>query len=191
MSSWEALWCRWEGESAEMRAVREWSPGYRREAWRHGARRPRRCRRPRWPRSSPSGSRVERRRRHEPFPDARPALEALRRTHALALVTNGASCLQREKLAGSGLAEVDFGAVVVSGDLGTGKPGRAIFAHTLERLGVDADRAVMVGDSLARDVEGAEAAGIRGIWLNRAGARPPTPNGHTQISTLAELAVVL
>ncbi len=190
MSSWEALWCRWEGETAEMRAVREWSPGYRREAWRlaladQGVADDRTAQ------ELAERFAVERRRRHEPFPDARPALEALRRTHALALVTNGASCLQREKLAGSGLAEVDFGAVVVSGDLGTGKPGRAIFAHTLERLGVDADRAVMVGDSLARDVEGAEAAGIRGIWLNRAGARPPTPNGHTQISTLAELAVVL
>ncbi len=190
MSSWEALWCRWEGDGAEMRAVREWSPGYRREAWRLAL--------------ADQGVAddalteelaerfaAERRLRHEPFPDARPALEALRPTHALALVTNGASCLQREKLAGSGLAEEDFDAVVISGDVGTGKPGREIFAHTLELLGVAADRAVMVGDSLERDVEGAEAAGIRGIWLNRGGRRPPEPNGHTQISTLAELRSLL
>lgn len=190
MSSWEALWCRWKGESAEMRAVREWSPGYRREAWRQAL--------------ADQGVvddvlaeelaerfAVERRRRHEPFPDARPVLKALRRTHSLALVTNGASCLQREKLTGSGLAEADFDAVVVSGDLGTGKPGRAIFAHTLERLGIGADRAVMIGDSVERDVEGAQAAGIRGIWLNRGDARPPARNGHTQIATLAELAAVL
>ena len=109
----------------------------------------------------------------------------------LALVTNGASCLQREKLVGSGLAEADFDAIVISGDLGSGKPGREIFAHTLELLGVGADRALMVGDSLERDVEGAEAAGIRGIWLNRGGERPPAPNGHTQIATLAELRSVL
>ena len=190
MSSWEALWCRWEGDGAEMRAVREWSPGYRREAWRLAL--------------ADQGVVddalteelaerfvAERRLRHEPFPDARPALDALRRTHALALVTNGASCLQREKLAGSGLAEEDFDAVVISGDLGTGKPGREIFAHTLELLGVAADRAVMIGDSLERDVEGAEAAGIRGIWLNRDGERSPAPNGHTQISTLAELRSII
>jgi putative hydrolase of the HAD superfamily len=188
MSSWEALWCRWEGDSAEMRAVREWSPHYRREAWRlaladqgivDDA----------LTRDLAERFAAERRLLHEPFPDARPALEALRRTHALALVTNGASCLQREKLAGSGLVEEDFDAVVISGDLGTGKPDRAIFAHTLDLLGVRADRAVMIGDSVERDVDGAEAAGIRGIWLNR--ARRDAPNGHTQIATLAELRSVL
>jgi hypothetical protein len=47
---------------------------------------------------------LERRLRHRAFDDARPALDHLRRRHALALVTNGASCLQREKLAGCGLA---------------------------------------------------------------------------------------
>jgi putative hydrolase of the HAD superfamily len=190
MSSWEALWCNWEGDGAEVRVCREWAAGYRTHAWRialadHDIVDP--------ALAELLGERfgIERRLRHEAFPDARPALEALRPTHALALVTNGASCLQREKLAGSGLAETDFDAVVISGDLGTGKPGREIFAHTLELLGVEADRAVMVGDSLERDVEGAEAAGIRGIWLNRGGTRPPAPNGHTQISTLAELRSVL
>jgi len=190
MSSWEALWCRWEGERAEVRACREWAASYRTQAWRialadHDIVDP--------ALAELLGERfgIERRLRHEAFADVRPALEDLRRTHALALVTNGASCLQREKLAGSGLAEADFDAVVISGDLGTGKPGREIFAHTLELLGVGADRAVMVGDSLERDVEGAEAAGIRGIWLNRGGERPPAPNGHTQIATLAELQSVL
>jgi putative hydrolase of the HAD superfamily len=190
MSSWEALWCRWEGDRAEVRTCREWAAGYRTQAWRmaladHSIVDP--------ALAELLGERfgIERRLRHEAFPDARPALEALRPTHELALVTNGASCLQREKLAGCGLAEEDFDAVVISGDLGTGKPGREIFAHALGLLGVGADRAVMVGDSLKRDVEGAEAAGIRGIWLNRGGQRAPAPNGHTQISTLAELAMVL
>jgi putative hydrolase of the HAD superfamily len=190
MSSWEALWCRWEGPSAEIRSCREWATGYRTEAWRialadHGVTDA--------ALAAELGERfgVERRLRMEAFADARPALKELRGTHALALVTNGASCLQREKLAGCGLSEDDFDAVVISGDVGVAKPRGAIFAHVLALLGVDAGRAVMVGDSVERDIRGAEAAGIRGIWLNRAGARPSVPNGHAAIATLAHLRSVL
>lgn len=185
MSSWEALWCRWEGESADVRFCREWAVGYRTDAWTialadHGVTDP--------ALAGELGLRfgAERRLRHEAFADARPAIDELRRTHKLALVTNGASCLQREKLAGSGLAEDDFDVVAISGDLGIAKPRPEVFSHTLELLGAKAADAVMVGDSLERDVLGAEACGIRGIWLNRAGARHPGPNGHVEISTLAE-----
>ncbi|HET7171853.1 MAG TPA: HAD family hydrolase [Gaiellales bacterium] len=191
MSSWEALWCRWEGDTAEVRACREWAAGYRAQAWRaalaeHHIVDP--------ALAELLGERfgIERRLRHEAFADARPALDALRRTHALALVTNGASCLQREKLAGCGLTETDFDAVVISGDLGTAKPDAAIFAHALDRLGVTAADAVMVGDSFERDIRGAHAAGIRGIWLNRDGAQPaPEPNGHLEIAALTELAPLI
>lgn len=187
MSSWEALWCRWEGDAAEVRACREWAAGYRAQAWRVAL--------ADYDIVDPAlaellGERfgIERRLRHEAFADASPTLADLRRTHAVALVTNGASCLQREKLAGSGLAETDFDAVVISGDIGIAKPRAEIFAHALDRLGVAAADAVMVGDSFERDVRGAETAGIRGIWLNRDGARPSQRNGHREIASLTELA---
>jgi putative hydrolase of the HAD superfamily len=191
MSSWEALWCRWEGDGAEVRACREWAAGYRTQAWRvalaeHTIVDP--------ALAELLGERfgIERRLRHEAFADARPALDALRGTHALALVTNGASCLQREKLAGCGLTEADFDAVVISGDVGVAKPGPAIFTHALDRLGVAPGDAVMVGDSFERDIRGAHAAGIRGVWLNRDGARPaPESNGHLEIAELTELAAVV
>jgi putative hydrolase of the HAD superfamily len=32
MSSWEGLWCRFEGDSAQLRALAEWAPRYRRDA---------------------------------------------------------------------------------------------------------------------------------------------------------------
>ena len=190
MSSWEALWCRWEGEDAEVRRCREWAVRYRTEAWTmaladHGIADP--------ALAEELGLRFgeERRLRHRAFADTRPALDELRSTHRLALVTNGASCLQREKLAGTGLAADDFDAIVISGDLGAAKPKPEVFAHALELLGVGAAQAVMVGDSLDRDVRGAAACGIRGIWLNRDGSRPSGPNGHTEISTLIELRRVL
>jgi HAD superfamily hydrolase (TIGR01450 family) len=46
-----------------------------------------------------------------------------------------------------------------------GKPHRAIFEMALERLGVVAAEAAMVGDSLATDVAGGRAAGMHAVWV--------------------------
>ena len=47
----------------------------------------------------------------------------------------------------------------------------------------------MVGDSLANDVDGALAAGLRAVWLNRDGRdRPPGRPGVVEIASLTELA---
>jgi putative hydrolase of the HAD superfamily len=128
---------------------------------------------------------VERRRRFEPFADAAAVLDELSRSRRLALVTNGAACLQREKLAACGL-EAYFDVVVVSADVGVAKPGAEIFEHVLTRL--NADGGVMIGDSLDRDVEGAIAAGLGAVWLNRDGAEgQPSRPDVTEIATLAEL----
>jgi putative hydrolase of the HAD superfamily len=185
ISSWEGLWCRFEGDGDELRALRRWAPEYRREAWRRAladqgvdddAL------------AEELGERfgAERRARHEVFPDVPAALAAA--GVPLALVTNGASCLQREKLAASGLAD-RFDAVVVSGDLGVRKPDASVFRHALSLLGAPADAAVMVGDNLESDIAGARAAGVRAVWINRTGR--PRPEGVTEISTLAELPALL
>jgi putative hydrolase of the HAD superfamily len=190
ISSWEGLWCRYEGDEGELRALRAWAPDFRREAWRRAladegieddAL------------AAELGERfgAERRRLCETFADAAPTLDALRDDHALALVTNGASCLQREKLAASGLAD-GFDAIVVSGDLGRGKPDPAIFAHALRALGAEPGEAVMVGDNLAKDVDGALAVGLGAIWVNRDGKeRPADRPDLVEIGGLAELPSVL
>lgn len=56
--------------------------------------------------------------------------------------------------------------VVDSWTVGVSKPDRRIFGIALERIGVAPGDAVMVGDSLRADVEGAEAAGIRGALID-------------------------
>jgi putative hydrolase of the HAD superfamily len=188
ISSWEGLWCRFEGDADDVCALRAWAPEYRREAWRRaladqGV--------DDEPLAAELGERfgTERRARCETFADAAPTLDALRGEYALALVTNGASCLQREKLAASGLAE-HFDAIVVSGDLGAGKPNPAIFAHAVRMLGAEPRDTVMVGDNLATDVDGALAAGLCAVWVNRDGRRPDR-DGLVEVGALSELPAVL
>jgi putative hydrolase of the HAD superfamily len=187
ISSWEALWCRFEGEVGDIPALRRWAPQYRREAWRraladHGIED--------GPLADELAERfgVDRRARHETFADAAPALDALAGRYSLVLVTNGASCLQREKLAASGLAD-RFNAVVAGGDVGVGKPDRAIFERALDAVGARAPDAVMVGNSLEKDVDGATAAGIRAIWVNRNGE--PGPSDVLAVRDLGELPALL
>ena len=61
----------------------------------------------------------------------------------------------------------------MSGDLGIGKPDPAVFRHALSLVGAEAADAVMIGDTVERDIDGALALGLRAVWINRFGhARP-------------------
>jgi putative hydrolase of the HAD superfamily len=189
ISSWEGLWCRFDGNGPEMTALRAWAPTYRSEAWARalgsqGVYDP--------DLADELGERFggERRARHEVFADAEPSLAALRPTYMLALVTNGASCLQREKLDASQLDRY-FDAVVVSAEFGIGKPEPEIFEYTLAELGVSAAEATMVGDSLTRDVAGAVQAGMSGVWLNRFGQDATEAVRAVELATLDGLSEVL
>lgn len=99
-------------------------------------------------------------------------LEVLRGTapgRKFGLLTNGEPSFQRAKLKASGLGGF-FDAVVVSGEEKIGKPSPEIFHRLLKRLNANTTDAVMVGNSLARDISGAQAAGITGVWLRVPGA---------------------
>lgn len=116
-------------------------------------------------------------------------LDAVRRRGLLtAIITNGPSGLQRGKLATVGLE--GFDAVVVSGEVGHRKPEREIFAHTLSALGVPATSAVHVGDNQVADVEGALAAGLRAIWINRTGAVAASDPHHVVTDLREVLALI-
>ncbi|MGH2409360.1 MAG: HAD family hydrolase, partial [Chloroflexota bacterium] len=132
-----------------------------------------------------------RRRLHILFPETAASLAALHPPYTLGLVTNGAPDLQRAKIGGSGLGEW-FEVMLVSGELGIGKPDPRIFATVLERLRLRPDKAVMVGNSLDHDIMGARAAGIGSIWINRVGEAAPTGWApDATITSLSELPALL
>jgi phosphoserine phosphatase len=190
ISSWEGLWCRFEGDDPDVSWLREWSPRYRREAWNlalsdQGVHDP--------ALAQELGELYvrERRQRYKRFADVPACLDQLRDSYALGLITNGASCLQREKLATAGLQEY-FDTVIVSAEFGVGKPDPSIFKHALDQLDATAEWATMVGDSLARDIDGAIAAGLSGVWINRDGQdRSEDRDDVLEIATLSELPTVL
>lgn len=93
----------------------------------------------------------------------RPVLERLRRRYVLGIVSNFYGNL-KSILAGEGLSAL-FDVVADSGELGTAKPEPSIFQHALNALGADPSRACMVGDSLGRDMRGAEKLGMPHYWL--------------------------
>jgi len=59
-----------------------------------------------------------------------------------------------------------FDPLVTSAGFGRRKPHPDIFTHVLEAWGIPAADAVMVGDSLAYDIQGAEHAGMRSILVD-------------------------
>jgi len=100
----------------------------------------------------------------ELFEDALPVLQELRAAQLLlGLVSNGIRDL-REFVVHHRL---DVDAVVGSRAHGFVKPHPTIFQAALEQLGVEPAEAVMVGDSLEEDVEGARALGLRAILIDR------------------------
>jgi putative hydrolase of the HAD superfamily len=115
-------------------------------------------------------------------------LAALHGRFRLAIVTNGLAEVQRSRLARSALGS-SFETMVVSEEVGVAKPDARIFQHALRQLGHDERSTVlMVGDSLASDIQGGCNAGIRTCWFNPTGAANDTAIQPTfEIANLLEL----
>jgi putative hydrolase of the HAD superfamily len=82
-------------------------------------------------------------------------------------------------------------AAVSSSEHGFMKPHPSIFSAALALLGVEAGDAVMVGDSLRQDVEGALAVGMRAVLVSRAGQASGAIPGVPIIGTLDELPALV
>jgi putative hydrolase of the HAD superfamily len=126
-----------------------------------------------------------------PYDDVMAFLDRLR-SIPMAVVTNVRTEFQRTKLASAGLAA--WLPVVVGVDVaGAPKPDAAPFLLACAMLGVDASNAVHVGDSLVADVEGALAAGLGAIWLDRAGNGDggQLPLGASRVASLTEAAALI
>ncbi len=122
------------------------------------------------------------------FDDVLPCLDALTGTR-LGIITNGNGEQQRRKLHQLGIAD-NFTPVIISEDLGVSKPDPEIFRAARKEAGASPEDCVYVGDSLTIDSRASQAAGMRGVWLNR--DKNPAPDaGILIISSLSELPALL
>ena len=123
--------------------------------------------------------------RFSAFSDAAPALRSLRSAGLRLVVASNWDCSLPEVLSRAGLAPL-VDDVVASAVVGAAKPDPRLFAAGLAAAGCSASEALYVGDTVATDVEGARAAGIEGLLIDRAGAAPP---GVPAVRSLTELPV--
>ncbi len=132
-----------------------------------------------------------RRRLQRLMPDARETLARLSAKYSSRSPHQRRSGSPEGKIAASGL-EPFFKAIAVSGEHGIGKPRPEIFHRLAAEAGVQPAEAVMVGNSLERDIAGAHNAGIVSIWIKVAGSEEHHPvDPHHTITGLAELPGVL
>ncbi|XP_072168049.1 N-acylneuraminate-9-phosphatase-like [Diadema setosum] len=99
-------------------------------------------------------------------------LKSLRLKYKLALLTNGDSQVQREKIAQIG-AEDYFDEIIISGDHAEAKPHPSIFKTSCKLLGVESAQCIMVGDSQDTDIQGGtNAKMLATVWINPHGKQP-------------------
>ena len=134
------------------------------------------------------------------FPEVRGVLKSIRApargadsmARTLGIITNGPTDVQRAKIDLLDIDDlIDF--AVISEEFGAAKPDPTIFQAALDRAGVPPDRAIFVGDSPEFDMQGARAAGIPAVWVNRSGAAWPDPDWapDREIQSLDDLMALL
>lgn len=84
-----------------------------------------------------------------------------------------------------------FDVALSSFDHGYMKPHPSIFEEALRLAGAEPAEAVMVGDSVAHDIEGARRLGMRGVLVARSGFSKECPAGIPVIHSLRELKALL
>ncbi len=118
------------------------------------------------------------------FTDAIEVLEELKKKYKLGIITNGDSIQQREKIEKIGI-EKYFDQITISSEVGHAKPDKEIFRVTCDKLNVNPEECVMVGDKFRVDVEGGRNFGITSIWANR---KKENIDYDLQISSLKDLS---
>jgi YjjG family noncanonical pyrimidine nucleotidase len=107
-------------------------------------------------------------------PGAIETLERLQGRFKLGLVTNGETDSQRGRLRATGLDSF-FETILISDEIGCAKPDPRIFALALDELGVGAQDALYVGDSVEHDYAGVREAGIDFCYYQ------PDPDAHPEV----------
>ncbi|WP_110113355.1 HAD family hydrolase [Bacillus sp. CGMCC 1.16541] len=166
INPFEGLWGNFLDDEENFRKMKDIVPTYRKEAWNKGL--------------QTLGindealayelaERFPMERRNNPFvyDETFHVLDELKGKYQLLLLTNGSPDLQNTKLEITPEIAPYFDHIVISGAFGRGKPDPTIFEHALDKMNVEKEQVLMVGDNLMTDILGASRVGIKSVWINR------------------------
>jgi FMN hydrolase / 5-amino-6-(5-phospho-D-ribitylamino)uracil phosphatase len=120
------------------------------------------------------------------FHDVEATLTALAQHYRLGVITNGNAQIARLGI------DHHFEFAIAAEAINISKPDRRVFQHALQLGGVEAHEVVHVGDQPIDDIEGAQQAGLRTVWINRnhvpwPSAVPPDAEVHDIGSVIAAI----
>lgn len=166
INPFEGLWGVFDDPTDEFQKMKEIVPTYRRDAWTKGLKGigidDEKL-------GAELAERFPEERKKHPFlyEETFEVLDKLKGKYKLALLTNGSPSLQQTKLTITPELVPYFDEIIISGAFGRGKPDVSIFEYTVEKLNVNKDEALMVGDNLMTDILGSSILGMKSVWINR------------------------
>lgn len=102
-------------------------------------------------------------------------LDEINKKMKLAIITNGITQRQKEKIRNSGLNNC-IETILISEEVGYRKPDKIIFDIAVDILDVRAEEVLFTGDNLELDIRGSQNAGMIAVWFN-----PLRENNKTDI----------
>lgn len=99
------------------------------------------------------------------FPGCIELLDSLKDHYELHLITNGFNGVQQHKIEKAGLQDY-FKVVLTAEAAGVKKPAPEIFHQAIEMAGATIENSLMIGDSYAADILGAQSIGLKTIWFH-------------------------
>jgi len=119
------------------------------------------------------------------FDGAIEILDYLNQKYILHIITNGFEEIQTKKMINSKIYHY-FEKVITSESVGVKKPNLKVFKHALEIANANIDQAIMIGDSIEADINGALGVGMKAIHCNFDTSLVPN-NLFISVSSLLEI----
>lgn len=108
-------------------------------------------------------------------------VKAIKMQMKVGIITNGSTQRQKAKILKTDLNDC-FDIIIISEEVGFSKPDKRIFELALNKMNVQPEAALFVGDDIKRDIGGCQNANIKGIWFN-----PHKNKNETEIKPYAEI----
>jgi putative hydrolase of the HAD superfamily len=124
----------------------------------------------------------------KPYDDVIPCLTKLE-GFKLGIITNGDYNHQMHKLQRLSIQRF-FSLIIASGEVGYSKPDKRIFINACSKAGTVPGQCIYVGDDRDIDCLASQAAGMKGLWLDRKGDTS-RHNQLVSINSLTDLPEVI